>query len=120
MDMYSLDISTTVNQNIFNLALDFFRSPAAHDELVDPASPLPPDISSLLDVLAGDKDPSAESSIVASDELRAAICFLIERSFFVPGADYYRVLGLSPGARLAVGSETLQPADAYLPAGSWG
>lgn len=87
-----------MTQSILNLALDFFRSPAEHDELVDPAAPLPPDVSSLLDVIAGAKDPSAENSLVVSDEMRAAISFLIEQSFFIPGADYYRVLGLNRGA----------------------
>lgn len=86
-----------MTQSIFNLALDFFRSPSGYDELVDPAAPLPPDISSLLDAIAGQQDPSAADSVVISDEMRAAISFLIEQSFFIPGADYYRVLGLNRG-----------------------
>lgn len=66
--------------------------------MVDPAAPLPPDVSSLLDAIASEKDPSTGDAVVISEEMRAAISFLIQQSFFIPGADYYRVLGLNRGA----------------------
>jgi hypothetical protein len=78
--------------NIYNLALDFFRSPSDHQDLVDPSVPLTSEIGSLLDKLA-----DAESANLP-DEQRKAVAYLLERVFFAPGGDYYRVLGLNRDA----------------------
>lgn len=88
-----------MTRSIFNLALNFHRSPLQHPELMDPALPLPPDISFLLDAVIENKDPDGSESGGLSDEMRSAISFLLERVLFVPGADCYRTLGLSYGAK---------------------
>lgn len=88
-----------MRRNIFNLALDFYQSPAEHRDLLDPSTPLPQDVSSLLDALTENKDPRSEQPVELPDDLRAAIQFLIERVFFAPGADCYRILGLNYGAK---------------------
>ncbi|MBK8161621.1 MAG: DnaJ domain-containing protein [Gammaproteobacteria bacterium] len=88
-----------MGRNIFNLARDFFQSPAEHRDLLDPSSPLPPDVSYLLDALTENKDPGSEEPMALAADLREAIQFMIERVFFAPGADCYRILGLNYGAR---------------------
>lgn len=84
-----------MSSNNFRLALDFYQSPAGHEALVDPGSPLPPEISFLLDMLAADR---VERAPGLSDEMRLDIEFLLERVLFAPGGDYYRVLGLNRDA----------------------
>ncbi|MGE3481531.1 MAG: DnaJ domain-containing protein [Gammaproteobacteria bacterium] len=88
-----------MGRNIFNLARDFFQSPAEHRDLLDPSSPLPPDVSFLLDALTENKDPRSDEPMALAADLREAIQFMIERVFFAPGADCYRILGLNYGAR---------------------
>jgi curved DNA-binding protein CbpA len=90
-----------MKRNVFDLALEFYRSPVDHPELMDAATPLPTDVGRLLDAISENKDPNQdpESPRELSTDLRNAILFFIERSFFVPGADCYRVLGLSVGAK---------------------
>ena len=85
-----------MNSNILNLALDFYRSPSSHEELLDPNAPLPPEIGMLLEMLAADS--GSENSTHLPEDLRNAIAFLIERVFYVPGGDHYRVLGLNQDA----------------------
>lgn len=84
-----------MSSNTFRLALDFYQSPAGHEALVDPGTPIPPEISYLLDML--DED-SGERTPGLSDEMRRDIEFLLERVLFAPGGDYYRVLGLNRDA----------------------
>jgi curved DNA-binding protein CbpA len=90
-----------MKRNIFDLVLEFYRSPVEHPELVNAEIPLPIDVGVLLDAISENKDPNhdLESPRELSADLRNAIPFFIERSFFVPGADCYRVLGLSVGAK---------------------
>jgi hypothetical protein len=90
-----------MKRNIFDIVLEFYHSPLEHPELMDATVPLPLDIGCLLDAISENKDPdqAAESPSELSENLRTAILFFIERSFFAPGADCYRVLGLGIGAR---------------------
>jgi curved DNA-binding protein CbpA/ketosteroid isomerase-like protein len=85
-----------MTQSIFNLALDFYKSPSTFKELVDPSIPLPTEVAVLLDRFADGKP--AEAGWMEREDLRAAILFLVEQVFFAAGSDYYRILGVKSDA----------------------
>lgn len=84
---------------LLELVLAFFRSPARHPELRDATIPLPADILPLLKIANGIPVSGLGLPAAAGEaDLQAAARFFIEQSLLAPGADYYRLHGLPPGA----------------------
>jgi hypothetical protein len=84
------------------MAVDLMHSPSSV-KLVR-AAPLPSDLSMLLRIAAGDEDVTREAAEATSrsrDTVREAAAFYIEQILLYPGADNYRVLGVSPNASAA-------------------
>lgn len=90
-------------KNIFQLALDFYRSPTEFGELVDTQKPVPEGIGELLAFLTGPdhekvKIIGSNVALQGAGELFDAASYFVEEVLFVPGADYYRLLGLRSDA----------------------
>lgn len=82
-------------------ALAFYRSPARFQHFRDPGRALGGDAGPLLR-LAGGALPEAlnmPSGFAGADEWHAAARFFIQQVLLAPGADFYRLLGLSPQAQ---------------------
>lgn len=85
------------------LALDFFRSPLRYRQLTEPRHPLPKAFDTLLPELTAaiapqNMETTARRLRRPPEEIERAALFFIRQVLFVPGADHYRVLGLSPEA----------------------
>ncbi|MFQ5469213.1 MAG: DnaJ domain-containing protein [Gammaproteobacteria bacterium] len=92
-------------QNILQLALDFFRAPSQYDYLTDSSVDLPQDVDLLLELAAGNSQKpsvllSPEFKNVPPTELLAAVTFFAERVLLSSRGNWYRMLGLFPGASL--------------------
>lgn len=93
---------------VVSLALAFHRMPASHADLLHGAVPLPESLGVLLRLAAGispaDVCPSiaslASSNTLTANDLRVASLFFIEQVLFRHDANYFRVLGVNPGASL--------------------
>lgn len=86
-------------QELFALALDYYRAPMQSQSRVDGIDFGRPDFSAFLEIL--NKPESSENQIqlanslsAAPKELREAALFLVKQLLFREGADYYQVLGL--------------------------
>ena len=84
-------------------ALDFFRSPLRYRQLTEPTHSLPKAFDTLLPELAAAITPQNIATTAGQlgrppAEIEQAALFLIRQILFTPGADHYRVLGLSPDA----------------------
>ena len=63
------------------------------------SSPLPPDVLSLLQIVAGDEEATRQASKATGrsrETVREAAAFFIEQVLLYPEADSYRVLGTGP------------------------
>ncbi len=78
------------------LAVAFFRAPSRFPDLLHGRRPLPPGVTVLLQVAAG--NPSADES--GADELQKAALFFIGQVLLAHNANHYRILGLDPGAAI--------------------
>lgn len=90
-------------KNIFQLALDFYRSPTEFGDLVDVHKSVPQGIGDLLAFLAGPDQERVRIignnvSLQGAGELFDAASYFVEEVLFVPGADYYRLLGVRTDA----------------------
>ena len=88
------------------LALDFYRQPRRFDQLRQPGGTLPPGMGELLAAPANClNDDNIEITAVAlgaePEECRACVPFFIKQVLLEVPGDYYRVLGLQPGAEQA-------------------
>lgn len=86
---------------IFDLALDCYRTPLAHQERLASSAPLPEGMSRLLWLANGSPEVFEEAvrqTGAKPDELRDAARFLVQQLCFVRGASHYRLLGLEPDA----------------------
>jgi len=88
-----MSASISVNQDIFELVLDFYRAPSSYPELLDPLAPLPESISDLLELTAG--EVAARSKILSRaagsespSELIDATSYFTEQVLFTPGGDH--------------------------------
>jgi len=100
-----MSASISVNQDIFELVLDFYRAPSSYPELLDPLAPLPESISDLLELTAGEvaarsKILSRAAASESPSELIDATSYFTEQVLFAPGGDHYRVLGLNHDATM--------------------
>ena len=89
-----------VKQDIFELVLDFYRSPSDYPELLDSLKPLPEGITDLLELTAGEVEArlkilSRAAASEAPSELIDAASYFSEQVLFAPGGDHYRILGLN-------------------------
>src|SRR5262245_47983673 len=87
-----------MNQAITKEAIDLLYSPSRVRLLR--SSPLPPDVLSLLQIVAGDEEAisqATEATGRSRQTVREAAAFFIEQLLLYPGADSYRVLGTEPG-----------------------
>ena len=85
------------------LALDFYRAPLRYSLLTEPERPLPRGFEALLGQMGTALLPSnlasaAERLQRPPQEIEAAARFFVRQVLLLPGADHYRVLGLSPNA----------------------
>lgn len=88
---------------IVSLALAFHRAPASHVDLLHGIAPLPESMGVLLRLAAGTSPADVSPAIVplaSSNDLRTAALFFIEQVLFRHDANYFRVLGVNPGASL--------------------
>lgn len=100
-----MKVATSVKQDIFELVLDFYRSPSDFSELLDAQQPLPDDITDLLELTSG--EVQARTRILtraaaneAPSELIDATSYFAEQVLFAPGGDHYRILGLNHDASM--------------------
>lgn len=83
-------------RSLLETALAFYRQPARFPDLRDPAVPLRGNHEPLLRLANG---MAVEIDIpVQAEEMRAAARFYIEQVLLAPGADYYRMHGLTSAA----------------------
>lgn len=85
------------------LALACFRDPVVHKKRFVSSAPLPTGMDRLLSLIGRGGsllEEAASEAGVTPDELRQAICFLIQQLCLAPHATHYRVLGLEPGATI--------------------
>ncbi|MEA3275987.1 MAG: DnaJ domain-containing protein [Pseudomonadota bacterium] len=85
------------------LALDYYRSPLRYRHLADPKQPLPKSFDGLMIDFAAALTPqntgaTAQKLGAAPTEIREAALFFLRQVLLAPGADHYRVLGLSRNA----------------------
>jgi len=90
-------------EDLFAIALAYYRSPLEYPGLAEPTRPLAEDMGDFLQA-SGGHEPS-ESLLataayldVSSQELIQAALFYIKQVLFAEGADYYRNLALPPTA----------------------
>ncbi len=82
-------------------ALAFYRTPARYLEFRDPGRPLCGDAGPLLRLTCG-TTPDALSlppGLASADEWQAAARFFVQQVLLAPGADNYRLLGVTPQAK---------------------
>lgn len=84
------------------LAVEFHRTPLRFEHLTDPTRPLPDGfggwlLESGVALAAGNIEATAATLGVSSQALREAFLFFVRQTLLLPGADHYRVLGLSRG-----------------------
>lgn len=82
------------------LALEYYRNPLNRPGLSDVQRPLPDIIGALADafgkaISGRQKATTAAALGTSTDELEAAVRFFLRQVLMAPGADHYRVLGLS-------------------------
>lgn len=88
---------------VVSLALAFHRAPASHADLLHGIAPLPEPLGVLLRLAAGASPADVSPAIVplaSPNDLRIAALFFIEQVLFRHDANYFRMLGLNPGAGL--------------------
>lgn len=88
---------------IVSLALTFHRAPASYVDLLHGIAPLPESMGVLLRLAAGTSPADVSPAIVplaSPNDLRIAALFFIEQVLFRHDANYFRMLGLNPGANL--------------------
>lgn len=93
--------SDVVLRKILRLVLAYHRSPKSFPGLDDPSQPLPEGITKIFSLAASDDNVLKNLVLVTEmnispDMLRDAVRFFIRHVMFLPGADDYRILGLSP------------------------
>ena len=96
------DCKHMTNNSIVWMALDLWQSPSSVKRLR--AAPLPADISTLLQIVAGDEEVSTKASEAtrrSPKSISEAAAFYIEQILLHPDADHYRVLGAHPDASAA-------------------
>ena len=79
-------------------AIDLLYAPSRVRQMR--SSPLPPNVLSLLQIVAGDEDATSQASKATGrsrETVREAAAFFIEQVLLHPEADSYRVLGTGPG-----------------------
>jgi hypothetical protein len=93
-----------VSRNVFQLVLDFRRTPSRFEALIDASQPLPEGIDALLESVASwnqlppDKLSDVIYADVSREELIKAAGFFVGHVLFTPGGDHYRTLGLAHNA----------------------
>lgn len=93
-----------MSRNVFQLVLDFQRTPSRFEALIDASQPLPEGIDALLESVASwnqlppDKLSDVIYADVSREELIKAAGFFVEHVLFTPGGDHYRTLGLAHNA----------------------
>ena len=88
---------------IVSLALAFNRAPASHADLLHGIAPLPESLGVLLRLASGASPADVSPAIVplaSPNDLRIAALFFIEQVLLRHDANYFRMLGLNPGASL--------------------
>ena len=85
------------------LALDFHRAPLRYPQLTDPRIPLPEAFDRLFVDFAAAMTPQGLERLSRQlaerpGTIEAAARFFLRQALVMPGADHYRVLGLSRGA----------------------
>lgn len=95
----------SLDQDIFDLVLEFYRSPSDYPDLLDAKQVLPDDITDLLELTAGEVAARSKifSRAAASEvpsELIDATSYFTEQVLFAPGGDHYRILGLNHNASM--------------------
>jgi curved DNA-binding protein CbpA len=101
-----LEMNKVVSKAIIDLVLDFNQAPQNYSNLIDIKKPLPEGVGLLLEFVSNahnsndDFNPYVEQGL-SPEKFIAQSSFFIEKVLFVKGADYYRELGLNPGATLA-------------------
>lgn len=93
----------TVNPESFRLPLAYYRSQTRYPQLSDADWPLPAQLDEIIEALGGGQqdprfDTAARALDVTPDELREASRFFVRQVLFAPKGDFYRVLGVDPGA----------------------
>lgn len=86
--------------DLLAVALEFHRAPLRFAKLTDPARPLPSGFEGLLREMAEALLPANLSQVAERlqrppEEIEAAARFFVRQVLLVPGADHYRVLGVS-------------------------
>lgn len=94
-----------MSRNVFQLVLDFQRTPSRFEALIDASQPLPEGIiDALLESVASwnqlppDKLSDVIYADVSREELIKAAGFFVGHVLFTPGGDHYRTLGLAHNA----------------------
>jgi curved DNA-binding protein CbpA len=93
-----------VTRNVFQLVLDFQRTPSRFEALIDASQPLPEGTDALLESVASwnqlppDKLSDVIYADVSREELIKAAVFFVGQILFAPGGDHYRTLALAHNA----------------------
>lgn len=90
-------------QDAVSAALEFYRAPARHHELLHGRAPLPAGVDRLLRLAGGASPQEADIPAGAyrrADELAAAARFFVEQVLLAHNADHYRLLGVNRDAPL--------------------
>lgn len=93
-----------MSRNVFQLVLDFQRTPSRFEALIDALQPIPDGIDALLESVASwnqfppDKLSDVIYADVSREELIKAAGFFVGHVLFTPGGDHYRTLGLAHNA----------------------
>ena len=84
------------------LAVAFLRAPSQFPDLLHGRRHLPPGVTTLLLVAAGNSvaDDAATALGIPPDELERAALFFIGQVLLAHNANHYRILGLEPGAAI--------------------
>jgi hypothetical protein len=84
------------------LAVAFLRAPSQFPDLLHGRRHLPPGVTTLLLVAAGNSftDDAAAALGIPADELERATLFFIGQVLLAHNASHYRILGLEPGAAI--------------------